>query len=198
MSEEEQLEERGERQYGLFTLAQAISCGVNRATVYRRVRRGRYVKEQSGVFRFAGVPESWERSLLAACLAAGKGAVASHRAAARLWGLVEPRDDIIEITVSRNRSPQPRGVTVHRSTDLVAAHTTVRKRIPVTNPLRTIVDLGAVLPAEQVEDTLDAGLARPSLFSIAAIEWMRNEVRGPGRARCRRIGPDPGRTGSRR
>lgn len=51
-----------------------------------------------------------------------------------------------------------------------------------------MVDLGAVLPAEQVEDALDTGLAPPSLFSIAAIEWMRNEVAGPGRHGCGVLG----------
>lgn len=53
-------------------------------------------------------------------------------------------------------------------------------RLPVTNPLRTIIDLGAVLPADLVEDALDRGLVR-RLFSVAAIEWMRNEVSRPGR-----------------
>jgi hypothetical protein len=188
MAGEERLEERTERQYGLFTLVQAEACGVSRKTVYRRAGRGRYVNEQPGVFSLAGAPESWERSVLAACLAAGTGAVASHRAAARIWGLVEPRDDVVEITVARKRCPRTRRATVHRSTDLVADHTTVRNRIPVTNPLRTIVDLGAVLPPEQVEDALDTGLAPPSLFSIAAIEWMRNEVTGPGRSGCGVLG----------
>jgi hypothetical protein len=141
-----------------------------------------------GVFSLAGAPESWERSVLAACLAAGKGAVASHRTAARIWGLVEPRNDIVEITVPRHRCPRTRRATIHRSTDLVVDHTTVRNRIPVTNPLRTIVDLGAVLPAEQVEEAVDTGLAPPSLFSIAAIEWMRNEVTGPGRSGCGVLG----------
>src|SRR5688500_11463295 len=101
----ERLEERAERQYGLFTVAQALSCGMNRTTVYRRATRGRYLRQQPGVFCFAGLPESWERSVLAACLAAGEEAVASHRTAARIWGLLEPRDDVIEITVRRNRCP---------------------------------------------------------------------------------------------
>jgi hypothetical protein len=184
----ERLEDRAERQYGLFTLGQASHCGLNRTTIYRRVKNGRYVIEHPGVFAFAGVPESWERRVLAACLAAGHGAVASHRTAARIWRLVEPRDDHVEILVPRHRRPRLRGVTVHRSTDLLADRTTVRARIPVTNPLRTIVDLGAVLPPEQVEDALDTGLAPPSLFSIAAIEWMRNEVAGPGRIGCGVLG----------
>ena len=85
--EEERLEDRAERQYALFTLAQAAKCGVSRKVVYRRARRGRYVPEQPGVFALAGAPESWERSVLAACLAAGESAVASHRTAARDLGI---------------------------------------------------------------------------------------------------------------
>ena len=52
----------------------------------------------------------------------------------------------------------------------------------MTNPLRTMVDLGAVLSPEAVEDALDAGLAWPSLFSVAAVEATLNELAGRGRS----------------
>jgi predicted transcriptional regulator of viral defense system len=154
----ESLEERAEVQYGRFTLTQALASGMNRTTLYRRTRLGRYALEHSGVFRFAGLPESWEGSVLAACLAAGQDAVASHRSAARLWGLTDHSDDTVEITVPDPRHPRLRTVTIHRATDLRAENTTIRRRIPVTNPLRTMVDLAAVLPPDKVEDALDAGL----------------------------------------
>ena len=159
--EERSLEDRAEAQYGLFTLNQALASRLNRTTVYRRTRLGRYVLEHPGVFAFADLPASWERSVLAACLAAGQEAVASHRSAGRLWGLIDPSEDIVEITVPYAQRPRLRGVTVHRSTDLRVEQTTVRRRIPVTNPLRTMVDLAAVLPPEAVEDALDAGLRWP-------------------------------------
>ena len=117
---------------------------------------------------------------MAACLAAGEGAVVSHRAAARLWGLSDVGGNLVEITVPRPRSPRPKRTQLHRSTDLVPAHTTRRRRLPVTNPLRTMVDLGAVLRPNLVEDALDRGLAA-GRFSIAAIEWMRNELSRQGR-----------------
>jgi len=176
------LERWAERQYGLFTLPQAIKSGLNRTTVYRRAARGRYLIEHPGVFSFAGLPPCWERSVLAACLSAGKGTVASHRTAGRIWGLLDVGDDAVEITVSRNRLPEPRRVKVHRSLDLLADHLTVRKRIPVTNPLRTMVDLAAVLSPEAVEDALDAGLAWPSVFSVAAVEATLNQLAKRGRS----------------
>jgi very-short-patch-repair endonuclease len=179
--DEERLEERAARQYALFTLAQAATCGVDPKTVYRRVGRGQYLHEQPGVFALAGGPESWERRVLAACLSAGDDSVASHRTAARIWGLTDPSDEVVELTVPRPRLPRTKGVTIHRSSDLAVEHTTVRNRLPVTNPLRTMVDLAAVLPPDEVEDALDAGLAYPALFSVAAVEAMRGRLARPGR-----------------
>jgi very-short-patch-repair endonuclease len=176
------LEERTEAQYGLFTLEQAITSGMNRTTLYRRTRLGRYLVEHPGVFALSGLPASWERSVLAACLAAGKDAVASHRSAGRLWNLIDDSDDIVDITVPRSQGPRLSRVRVHRSRDLVPEQTTIRHRIPVTNPLRTMVDLAAVLPPDKVEDALDAGLRWPSLFSVAAVKAALNELAGRGRS----------------
>jgi very-short-patch-repair endonuclease len=155
---------------------------MNRTTVYRRAGLGRYVREHPRVFAFAGLPESWERSVLSACLAAGQEAVASHRSAARLWDLIDSSEDIVEITVPCSQRPRLRGVTVHRSADMQAEHTTVRRRIPVTNPLRTMVDLASVLKPDAVEGALDAGLAYPTLFSVGAVEAMRSRLAQHGRA----------------
>lgn len=167
-------------QYSVFTLAQAVECGVRRRTVYNRCDAGRYVRLHPGVFAIAGSRALWERSLVAACLAAGPAAVVSHRPAAALWDLGAFGEDRVEISVPRGQAPTVRGAIVHRSTDLVPAHTSLWKRIPVTNPLRTVVDLGAVLPAGDVEDVLDRGLAK-KLFTVPAVERMRNEVGRPGR-----------------
>ncbi len=143
----EELKDLASRRYAVFSLAQAKACGISEHAVGRAVRGGTCRRLHAGVFAFAGSPESWEQSVLAACLAAGQGAVASHRSAARIWKLIDPSDDTL----------------------------------PVTNPLRTIVDLAAVLPADEVEDAIDAGLAWPSLFSIAAIEAMRIDLARRGR-----------------
>jgi very-short-patch-repair endonuclease len=176
------LHELAAKQYSAFSAEQAARCAVSADALFRAVQRGRVIRLHTGVFAFAGSPETWERSLLAACLAAGQGAVASHRAAARVWGLLGSSDDIVEITVPRQRKPRLRGVSIHRSSDLDAGQTTIRHRMPVTNPLRTMVDLGAVVPPEVVEDALDAGLAWPSLFSVAAVEATLSELAERGRS----------------
>jgi very-short-patch-repair endonuclease len=177
-----ELRELAARQYSAFSAEQAGNCSVSADTLFRAARGGRVIRLHAGVYAFAGSPETWERSVVAACLAAGKGAVASHRAAARVWGLLGASDDIVEITVPRQRKPRLHGVTIHRSSDLDSGQTAVRHRIPVANPLRTMVDLGAVVPPEAVEDALDAGLAWPSLFSIAAVEATLEHLARHGRS----------------
>jgi hypothetical protein len=168
------------RQYATFTAEQFLSCGLSRATLHRWVASKRLAVLHPGVYATAGAPGCWEQSMLAAVLAAGPGAVASHRSAGRLWEVADEGDDVVEITVPRSQGPRLKGVAVHRSRDLVPGHSTVRHRIPVTKPARVIVDLGAVLAPDKVEDALDLALTR-RLISIAGVEWMLNEVGRPGR-----------------
>jgi very-short-patch-repair endonuclease len=130
------------------------------------------------VFAFSGSPATWEQSLTAAVLAGGSAAAVSHRAGARLWGVLD--DETVEITVPRNRSCDLEGVTVHRSRDLVEDHISRWKGFPVTKPARTIVDLGAVLPPGELEDVLDRALTK-RLLKVAGVEWMLNELSGKGR-----------------
>lgn len=111
-------------------------------------------------------------------LAAGPGAVASHRAAAWLWGLTALF--VLEITVPLNRCVRLPGVIVHRCTDLDRTGMTVRRRVPTTDPMRTLVDLGAVQPLRAVSDALEQGVAA-RLMSVAAVERSLHLVARRGR-----------------
>ena len=174
------LARRAAQQNGAFTLAQAAACGYPRSSLYDDVERGRIVLLHPGVFAPAGAAPTWERSLSAALLAAGPGAVASHRSAGRLWRITEESDETLEITVPASRGPRLRAVAVHRSVDLVPEHVFRISHLPVTKPARTLVDLGAVLDAERVEDALDRALVR-RLLTVAGVEWMRLELSQRGR-----------------
>src|SRR5829696_7610454 len=156
----------GALQHGVVDRADARECGLTRAAIQWRLESGRLLSPHPGVYVFPGAPDTWHQRLLAACRAAGAGAVASHRAAAQLWDLLDGRDHV-EITVARSKGPVPFGVVVHRSRDLVSRHTTRRDGVPVTNPLRTMVDLGAVVPQWLVAEALERGLVR-RVFTVAA------------------------------
>ncbi|HUP87676.1 MAG TPA: DUF559 domain-containing protein [Acidimicrobiales bacterium] len=168
--------QRASAQHGLVTFHQLVSAGVATSTIDTWVAAGRLVRVQPRVYRVAGAPVTWEQRVLAAVLAAGPGAAASHRTAAVLWGLLGRGP--IEIAVPRGRTPDLRGVIVHQTRDpIVVAH---RRGIPVTTPMRTLVDLGAVVPAAVLEVAVDrADVA--GLCSIAAVEWELSRVARPGR-----------------
>jgi hypothetical protein len=82
---------------------------------------------------------------MAAVLAIGGRALASHRSAAYLWGIPRPINDPIDVIVDkREREATIDGVVLHRPRDLVDLKRVLKQRIPTTNILRTLCDLGAV------------------------------------------------------
>jgi very-short-patch-repair endonuclease len=169
-------------QHAVIGRHQALACGMTGPTLSRRLANGRLQRLLPGVYVVAGSPPSWIQRLTGACIAAGPTAVASHRAAARLWGLVDGEQPL-EVTVPLSRAPRLRHVAVHRSTDLTPEQVTRRRGVPVTNPLRTMVDLGAVLDPDEVEAALDRGLVA-GLFSVVAIEHRLHQLARCGRSGC--------------
>ncbi|MGI8791908.1 MAG: type IV toxin-antitoxin system AbiEi family antitoxin domain-containing protein, partial [Acidimicrobiales bacterium] len=173
------LAEIAARQHGIVTIADCRMCGIPDRTVQRWANDGRLIRPHDGVFQIAGAPDSVEAGIYAAIRAAGDGAAASHRAAAYLWGLSEDVP-IPEITVPYERAVVLDGVAVHRSRDLDGARLSIRRAILVTDPMRTLIDCGAVVGRGAVEDMLDTGLAR-QLFSHAAMECAYPKVARPDR-----------------
>jgi len=182
MGAERALAELASTQHGLVSRSQAGDLGFGDSSIHKRCLAGSIRAVHPGVYVVGGAPETWHQRMLGACMAAGGLAVASHRSAARIWGLLED-EDFVELTVSRPRSPRPAGVLWHRSRDLVPSHTTVREGVPVTNPMRTLVDLGAVVKHWVVEDALDRALMS-RLVRLPAVEWMLHDVARPGRRGC--------------
>lgn len=136
------------RQHGLVTREDAARCGVSRSAWYRALNSRLLVPIHPNVARMVGAPTTWEQGILAAVLAAQPGAMASHRSAVRLHGVPRPDDDPYELTVlDRKRGLQLAGVVVHHPRDLLDLRPICKRRVPTTNILRWLCDLGAVDPA---------------------------------------------------
>ncbi len=180
MGDEAGIAATARRQHGVVSRGQALAAGVSSSALDRAVAAGRLERVHQGAYRYPGAPRTWEQCLLAAVLGAGGDAVASHRSAAQLWG-IGPHAEVVELSVRRGRLPRTAGAVVHRSLDLEPRWTTQHRGIPVTNPLRTLRDLGAVAPAWVVQDALErAVVAR--LVTVAAVEQARAELAGRGRS----------------
>jgi hypothetical protein len=139
------------RQYGLLERSQVLARGFAEAFIVNELRHGRWVIRHPDVYLIAGSPPSPEQDILAAILALGAEAVASHATALWLRGVGPRTLDLVEVTVPTHRSMKLNGVKVYRSLDIQRATVSIVRGIPTTNPLRALVDVGARLGRDQVE-----------------------------------------------
>ncbi len=115
---------------------------------------------------------------MVAVAAAGDAALASHQTAACLWKLVGLQPDRIEVVMPRwDRSRK--GFVVHESKDLKPGDADRVEGIPVTSPVRTVVDLGATAPW-LVESALERGI-RLGLMTVTDVSNFVNRVARRGR-----------------
>lgn len=82
---------------------------------------------------------------MAAVLACGDGAVLSHRSAAALWGIGRERRGRIDVSIRRRCRHRRAGVRAMSRPSLRREDTELRNGIPVTGPVRTLVDLATEL-----------------------------------------------------
>jgi len=95
---------------------------------------------------------------MAAVLACGEKALLSHRSAGRLWGLLAPASEWIDVTRS-DRRVRRNGIISHRGW-IPDDERDVVDGIPVTSPFRTIFDLAAMLDRRELERVLHEAEAR--------------------------------------
>lgn len=178
---ERALAEIGAAQHGVFHCRQATDVGFTAAMRRSRRQNGRWEMLHRGVYRLAGTPATWHQGLMAACLAVGPGAVASHRAAGALWQLDGLAPGPIEVTFPSSGERHLQGVTIHRTRSLARADVSRREGIPVTRPSRTLLDLASVLDGVRLEAAVDAAL-RDGHASVPYLLRRLDEAGSQGRA----------------
>jgi very-short-patch-repair endonuclease len=116
--------------------------------------------------------------------------VASHTSAAWLWGLQDqlpPRPEL-SAPASSQHGRHEAGLVIHRSYDLHRSSVSEHHRIPTTNPVRVLVDLGAsafCLNPHDLAGALDRALAS----KLVTIGGLRKELDRVGRQGRRGPGP---------
>lgn len=161
-----------ERQFGLVTRAQALKLGLTPSQISYRLKLGRWVLVQPRIYRLAGVPESWEMRLLAACLTTG--GVASHRCAAALWRLDVYDEPKIEITVPEGRSVRVDIDRVHESRQWAKRNSTRIRGIPCTGVERTILDCAGVVGIQKTERIAEAAIRKRKTSWLAIADCLQD------------------------
>lgn len=170
------------RQDGVLTRRQLIAAGVDAHKVDSRVKNRVLRKLYAGVYAFGHdrlTPLARQR---AAVMAGGPNAVLSHRAAASLLGLLPPNGKLEVIRSSspdRHRPPPAHasraihpGLTIHRTRSLAATEVTSRHGIPVTSPVRTVINLAE----RESPKTLDLAIRRGVADKILEIGELARAV----------------------
>ncbi|MDQ2648547.1 MAG: DUF559 domain-containing protein [Actinomycetota bacterium] len=164
-------------QHGLVTSEQAVAV-LGKGRTARWVRSGRLVRVQPRVLRMAGAPSTWHQQLLAAQL--GAEGIVSHRSAAELWGVLPPAG-YVEVSIRAPRQVDLWAPAVaHRIKDLHPNLAVGRAGLLVTDPVRTLVDLGLVVPTWSVSRALTRALTT-KLVTLAEVDELRGAIGRPGR-----------------
>lgn len=142
----------------LVTRPQVLELGCSDAAISRRVKSGQWKVVQPGVYQIDQRKTQWEDDLLGAVLAAGAGALASHRAALILWGLDGIRSAPIEITAPYTHGPIPERTIVHRTRR--PPESASINGVHVTTIERTLLDICSVLKSLAATKAFESAFRR--------------------------------------
>ena len=177
-------------QHRAFTRRQAAELNFDKGRVATAKRRGWLDEPYPGVLVINGSEDGWRQRLMAAMLAAGGHAVASHRSAARLHHLDGFEEvDVVELSVTRDH--RWRGgddVVAHHVAAIDAADVLAVGGIPCTGLARTLADLGIGCRATRRTPGADFG---PTTRRQPAVDPADRRSSPPARPVGRRRAPPP-------
>lgn len=170
-------------QHRVVARRQLLERGMGKKAIDGRLQRGQLHEYQRGVYVVGVRRISRKGRWMAAVLAAGEGALLSHQSAARLWRIMPPAAERVDITCPPGRIVRRKGIVSHES-EIEEDESGSVDGIPVTSPFRTVFDLAALLDLR--------GLERA--FHEAEVRGLRDRVslpmllkRYPGRRGTRNL-----------
>jgi hypothetical protein len=181
-------------QHGVIMTTQLLSAGLSSAGITNWVTGGRLHRIHRGVYAVGHPGLSIEGEWMAAVLACGEGAVLSHRSAAMLNRMLEPKRGPVHVSIANgNGRSRRKGIVIHRSPTLLPSQTTSRLNIPVTHPARTLADLRRVGPEWEYRRALrQAEFRELPIGDLPEADGSRSGLESRFRRFCRRHGlPDP-------
>ena len=146
-------------QLGAFTRTQAHDAGLSDRQLRSRVQSGFLIQSGPNAFRIAGAPTNLRTELNDVLLDVGNPVWCCAQTAAALHGfdgfaLRRP----FHLLLPRERSVVRWNTRIHRSERIDLIDTAKVDGLPVTSPVRTLLDLARVLPGEQLAACLDSAL----------------------------------------
>jgi len=155
--------EVAESQQGYFTSAEAKRLGYDYPHQHFHVSQGNWIRVDHGIYRLKKFPAAKHEDLMRWWLWSRKKAVLSHETAAAFYDLGDLFPARIHLTVPLDFRKRPtKNLVLHRA-ELSKLEIEKRDDLPVTTPLRTVLDLaGTHLDHERLsaitQDAIQRGL----------------------------------------
>jgi very-short-patch-repair endonuclease len=157
-------------QHGVVARPQLLAAGVPRRAVDHLVAAGSLVPLYRGVYGAGHRPVGpRSREMAVALLARGP---VGRQSALGLWAMSRPWRGPVHAIGAKARKGE--GYVIHRTNHLPPEDVTIHWGIPVTTPLRTLLDLSGTLPL----DALDAALAEALVRKLVTIEALQPRATG--------------------
>jgi very-short-patch-repair endonuclease/predicted transcriptional regulator of viral defense system len=142
-------------QHGLVSRRQLLELGFSGRAIEHRVAKGRLHPVARGVYAVGRPGLTHSGRWMAAILACRSRAALSHRSAAELWGIGDELPGTIEIVLRSSAGLRQPGVRIYRRPAQQDREVVVRDGIPVTNLVRTFLDLVAYHGTAEVEKAIN-------------------------------------------
>jgi very-short-patch-repair endonuclease len=149
-----------DKQHGVITRQQLLQAGLSSDEIDSRIATGRLHRTWRGVYAVGRPRLTHHGWWMAAVLACGRRSLLSHVSAAALWRIRPMKGDpraerrrpaVIHLSVTGSATRLRAGIRVHRRSDLPETDRGSWQGIRVTCPARTLIDLGGMLRAAELE-----------------------------------------------
>jgi very-short-patch-repair endonuclease len=162
------------RQHGVVSTAQLLAIGLSSSAIGRLVAAGLLIRLHRGVYAVGHARVSWHGGLWAAVLATN--GVLSHGTAAAVWDL-RRAPMAIHVTTRRAGGTHHR-VVVHRPRLDAGEITRTRDGLPVTTPMRALLDCATTDTLHELER---------ACHRAAHLHLLDTSLVPPGRRGARRL-----------
>jgi len=164
----------------VLTTEELVALGLTPNVIAERCATGLLHRRYHGVFA-VGRPElSFEGECLAGVRACGPGTGVFGITAGALWGIRES-SGVLHVAAPRQRRYRQRGLVIHRPRCLHPDAITTHRGVPVTTVARTLLDLAASVPRNQVGWAMNEAAVQRIFDPAAVLRELERNPRHRGR-----------------
>ena len=163
------------RDYGVAHYEELRALGFTHSAIRHRIKIGKLHPKAHGVYAVGSPNLTMYGRWMVAIKGCAPDAVLSFLTAAVLWGIWKREPPAIYLTVPRARNPRRAGVKLSRR-DLPRTDVVMRRRLPVTSIVRTLIDLATILGDEDLEQVVAEADAQDRI----RLDVLRARLEGRG------------------